>query len=97
MSKLPLSPSPSRVGLPVFDHPVTRRDEALAFVADEVRRSGGTCLRGWYRPTGKNELVKACYERHGFVLTDEMSDGSPHWALDVTATPIAALPSSRRS
>ena len=26
MSKLPLSPSPSRVGLPVFDHPVTRRD-----------------------------------------------------------------------
>ncbi len=51
----------------------------LAWVADEARRSGATSLRGEYRPTAKNEVVRDCYATHGFRLIDQTADAVTHW------------------
>jgi len=61
----------------------------LAFVVDEVRRAGGRRLAGWFLPTGKNELVRDLYQRHGFAPAEERPDGGLRWELDVTSTPLA--------
>jgi FkbH-like protein len=61
----------------------------LAFVAEEARRAGGTRLTGWFVPTGKNELVRDLYSRHGFSLAEERPDGSQRWELGLAGVSLA--------
>jgi FkbH-like protein len=61
----------------------------LAYVAEEVRRAGGTRLGGWFIPTGKNELVRDLYSRHGFALAEERPDGSQRWTLALAGATLA--------
>jgi FkbH-like protein len=61
----------------------------LAFLAEAVRHAGGQRLRGWFLPTGKNELVRDLYPRHGFGLAEERPDGGLRWELDLAGAPLA--------
>lgn len=57
----------------------------LSFLTAEARRSGAKAVRGWYKPTVKNEPARDCYCRHGFTLVEEGADGAQLWELDVSA------------
>jgi FkbH-like protein len=61
----------------------------LAFLAEEVRRAGGARLEGWFIPTGKNELVRDLFQRHGFRMAEERPDGSRRWELDLAGSALA--------
>jgi FkbH-like protein len=56
----------------------------LDHLAELTRSGGATTLRGAFIPTAKNVPARDCYQRHGFELVDELSDGGSVWGLDVS-------------
>jgi predicted enzyme involved in methoxymalonyl-ACP biosynthesis len=61
----------------------------LSHVAAAARQRGARYLRGWYRVTKKNDLVKDFYKSHGFKLVEELEKGSL-WELDLDEESIRA-------
>jgi FkbH-like protein len=55
----------------------------LNLIAAEARRLGATRLVGLYYPTAKNGMVKAHYERLGFVKDQEYPSGESRYILDL--------------
>ncbi len=53
----------------------------LAILIAEARRLGAERLVGYYRPTGKNEMVRHHYARMGFAFAAELDDGTTRWVL----------------
>lgn len=61
----------------------------LAQVAADARVARACKLRGWYRKTAKNALVRELYRDHGFTLVDSR-DGDSLWELDLAqGAPVA--------
>jgi FkbH-like protein len=52
-------------------------------LVERARMEGATRLRGIYRPTAKNVLVRDHYKTLGFRLTRTDGTGTTHWELDV--------------
>ncbi|MGH9389717.1 MAG: HAD-IIIC family phosphatase, partial [Vicinamibacteria bacterium] len=55
----------------------------LNCVIDRSREMGATALRGVYRPTRKNGLVKEHYRELGFSPVGQEADGTTHWRLEI--------------
>jgi len=51
-------------------------EATLNAVAYAAKRMGARALRGVYRPTNKNEMVRDHYRRLGFNGTTELDDGA---------------------
>jgi FkbH-like protein len=59
-------------------------EEATLNVVTECAKSmGASRLRGIYRPTEKNGMVKEHYARLGFDLIESNEDGSSNWSLEL--------------
>jgi FkbH-like protein len=63
----------------------------LADAAARARAAGARWLEGWYFPTAKNPPASDCYQRHGFVRSEERNDAIL-WRLDLRATTIDPPP-----
>ena len=59
-------------------------EATLNLVAAEARRLGATRLIGEYRPTAKNGMVAAHYEKLGFAALPAQGDVA-RWAMDIAA------------
>lgn len=55
----------------------------LAFVAEQARAAGIAELRGEFIESKKNAPARDLYERHGFALVQQGSDGIERWHLDL--------------
>ncbi len=70
-----------------------RVEEAmLAEIAARARAEGATLLIGEYMPTARNGLVADHYRKLGFARTDQRTDGSQVWVLDLPAYTAPELP-----
>lgn len=62
----------------------------LNILAQRALTAGYTTLRGIYRPTAKNSMVRQHYASLGFLHSGATSDGVTFWKLDLqTFTPFA--------
>jgi FkbH-like protein len=77
---------------------ISRRLEE--FVLDQLvetaREAGIAELQGRYTPTKKNGLVSKHYETLGFLLSEELPDGSTTWKLTVADHVPSGAPIQRR-
>ncbi len=53
------------------------------YMVEQARQRGLVALRGVYRPTAKNGMVRDHYRTLGFVPVAENGDGVTHWRLDL--------------
>lgn len=58
-------------------------EATLNLVVAEAKRLGATHLRGLYRPTARNGMVREHYARLGFALLATAADGDTTWELDL--------------
>ena len=56
----------------------------LNLLVEQALELGCDILRGEYRPTAKNGMVRDHYRQLGFTLTEEAADGITHWELPLT-------------
>jgi len=64
----------------------------LQELLSQARAQGVTRLLGTYLPTEKNALVRDHYEKLGFTLVEQRSDGSSTWELAVADVQLVPLP-----
>jgi FkbH-like protein len=61
-----------------------RVEEAcLNVLAERCRRAGARRLIGFYRPTGKNDMVREMYRELGFEALAEAEPGACRWLLEL--------------
>jgi predicted enzyme involved in methoxymalonyl-ACP biosynthesis len=56
-------------------------EATLNILIEEAKRLGCDSVVGIYRPSAKNDMVREHYQRLGFTLTENFSDGSTRWTL----------------
>ncbi len=61
--------------------------ELLSHLARAALRQGLRYLRGTYRPTRKNAMVRDLYAKLGFELVETQADGTTVWAYDLDVRP----------
>jgi len=59
----------------------------LSFLASHAREGGASRLRGWFRPTAKNQPARDFYSSHGFVTEKEDGDATL-WTLELSQNAI---------
>jgi len=64
----------------------------LQELARHARASGIAVLRGTYRPTERNALVKDHYAKLGFSCSGTDADGTTRWSLDVGTVADETVP-----
>jgi FkbH-like protein len=64
----------------------TIEDALLAQIAEDARSAGIASLIGIYRPTPKNDLVKAFYRERGFAVQRVNEQGEATYTLDLAST-----------
>jgi FkbH-like protein len=70
----------------------------LNIVVEEARRTGATMLRGSYRPSSKNEMVRDHYPNLGFKESASAETGVLQWTLELdTATPFPVWMTVRKA
>ncbi len=62
----------------------------MAAVCQLLREHEAKTLEGWYIPTAKNAPVKDFYPSHGFIVKDQISDGSIQYSFDIRGGELAA-------
>jgi FkbH-like protein len=60
----------------------------LSFLASHALVGGATHLRGWFRPTPKNQPAREFYPSHGFVI-EKQSDDATLWTLDLSNSTLS--------
>lgn len=66
---------------------VLKRDMEFAMMDSlvaECKKCGVACIRGYYYPTAKNNMVRGFYETQGFNKVAEDEDGSTEWVYELT-------------
>jgi FkbH-like protein len=65
----------------------------LTVLTQEARALGCTQIIGVYKPSARNQLVQAHYEKLGFTLYASEADGTTQWAypLDQSCPPVEAI------
>ncbi len=70
-----------------------RVEEAcLQVLVERCRALGVEQLRGRYRPTEKNGMVRGLYGTLGFTLVEELADGQTRWELELAGFVPPAVP-----
>lgn len=60
----------------------------LSAIIDDCKAQGMAALSGWFHPTAKNMPARDFYERHGFILSAQLDDGSTNWQLQLQSSTV---------